>query len=211
MKEKSEAFTKFKSFKALAEQETGTKIKTFRTDRGGEFTSREFKEYCEDMGIEPHLTDPYSPQQNEVVERRNRTLLEMTQSLLRHMDVPNFLWGEAVRHATYLINRIVTRTLVLQTPYESFKGKKPNIGHIRVFGCVGYVKHDKPHLRKLDDRSRAFVHLGTEPGTKAYRLLDPSTRRIIVSIDVVFNEEQRWKWLELEKEVHNDSGVTTSV
>ena len=115
----------------------------------------------------------------------------MTRSIFKHMDVPNFLWGEAVRHATYLINWIVTRTLLLQAPYESFRGKKPNIGHIRVFGCVGYVKVTTPHLRKLDDRSRALVHLGTKPETKAYRLLDPSSRRIIVSRDVVFNEEQR--------------------
>lgn len=105
-------------------------------------------------------------------------------STLRHIDVPDFLWGEAVRHATYLINRLVTRTLVLQTPYESFKGRKPRAGHIRVFGCVGYVKIATRHLKKLDDRSKALVHLGTEPGTKAYRLLNPSTRRITVSRDV---------------------------
>lgn len=207
MKEKSEAFAKFKIFKALVEQETGTKIKTLRTDRGGEFTSREFKEFCDDSGIERHLTAPYSPQQNGVVERRNRTLLEMTRSILKHMDVPNYLWGEAVRHATYLINRIVTRTLLSSTPYECFKGKKPNIGHIRVFGCVVYAKIDTPHLRKLDDRSRPLVHLGTEPGTKAYRLLEPTTRKIYVSRDVVFNEEQRWKWSRSVKETEEDGRI----
>ena len=207
MKEKSEAFTKFKRFRSLVEPETGLKIKTFRTDRGGEFTSQEFKDYCESSGISRHLTAPYSPQQNGVVERRNRTLLEMTRSILKAMDVPNYLWGEAVRHATYLINRIPTRTLLLQTPYESYRGKKPCIEHIRVFGCVGHVKVDKPHLRKLDDRSRPLVHLGIEPGSKAYRLLDPSTRRIIVSRDVVFCEEQSWKWRKTEKEPHTEMGV----
>lgn len=129
MKEKSEAFTRFKNFRVLVEKETGAKIKTFRTDRGGEFTSKEFKEYCESTGVDRHLTAPYSPQQNGVVERRNKTLLEMTQSILKHMDVPNFLWGEAVRHATYLINRIAIRTLKFQTPHESFKGRKPSVRH----------------------------------------------------------------------------------
>ena len=57
------------------------------------------------------MTAPYSPQQNGVVERRNRTLLEMTRSILKHMDMPNHLWGEAIRHATYLINRVTTRSL----------------------------------------------------------------------------------------------------
>lgn len=65
MKEKSEAFTKFKRFKMMVEQETGTTIKTFRTDRGGEFTSQEFQDSCNDSGIKRHLTAPYSPQQNE--------------------------------------------------------------------------------------------------------------------------------------------------
>ena len=198
MKEKSEAFIKFKRFKVMIEQETGSSIKTFRSDRGGEFNSQEFQEFCSESGIKRHLTAPYSPQQNGVVERRNRTLLEMTRSILKHMEVPNWLWGEAVRHSTYLINRIATRTLVLKTPYESFKKKRPNIEHLRVFGCVGYVKITRPHLRKLDDRSRAIVHLGTEPGSKAYRLLDPATRKIVVSRDVVFDEKQSWKWTETE-------------
>ncbi|KAG7578674.1 Integrase catalytic core [Arabidopsis thaliana x Arabidopsis arenosa] len=194
LKEKSEAFEKFKKFKVIVEQETGETIKTFRTDRGGEFVSYEFQTFCESNGITRHLTAPYSPQQNGVVERRNRTLMEMTRSILKHMNMPNYLWGEAVRHATYLINRVATRVLTAQTPYEVFKGKKPNVEHLRVFGCVGYAKTESHHLKKLDDRSRALVHLGTEPGSKAYRLLDPGNRKIIVSRDVIFDETKSWKW-----------------
>ena len=178
MKEKSEAFVKFKAFKNLVEQETGERIKTFRTDRGGEFTSFEFQAYCESQGIQRHLTAPYSPQQNGVVERRNRTLMEMTRSIMKHMKVPNWLWGEAVRHSTYLINRVATRTLKTQTPYESLKKKKPNVGHLRVFGCVRYAKTEAPHLKKLVDISRVLVHLGVEPGTKAYRLFDPKVSSV---------------------------------
>ena len=207
MKEKSEAFTKFKRFKAVVEQESGAMIKTFRTDRGGEFTSHEFQEFCEKEGIKRHLTAPYSPQQNGVVERRNRTLLEMTRSILKHLDVPNWLWGEAVRHATYLINRLATRTLHRQVPYESYKGKKPNVDHLRVFGCICYVKVNTPHLKKLDDRTRMLVHLGTEPGSKAYRLLEPTSRKIVVSRDVVFDEERGWKWDETEKTSSNGSSA----
>ena len=110
------------------------------------------------------------------------------------MSIPNYLWGEAIRHATYLINRVATRTLNSQTPYEVFKGRKPSIKHLRIFGCIGYAKVDAPHLRKLDDRSRTLVHLGTEPGSKAYRLLDPKSRKIVVSRDVVFDEHKTWKW-----------------
>lgn len=178
----------------MVEGETKESIKTLRTDRGGEFTSNEFKSFCETTGINRHLTAPYSPQQNGVVERRNQTLMEMTRSILKHMSVPNYLWGEGVRHATYIINRVGTKVLKNQTPYEALKGRKPNIEHLKVFGCIGYAKVDTPHQRKLDDRLRILVHLGIEPGSKAYRLFDPMTQKVVVSRNVVFDEQKSWNW-----------------
>lgn len=177
LSEKGETFEKFKLFKAIVEKEKGATIGMFRSDRGGEFTSNAFLSYCESNGIIRQLTAPYSPQQNGVVERRNRTLLGMTRSILKHMEVPNYLWGEAVRHATYIINRVTTRVLIDQTPYEAYKGRKPSLGHIRVFGCVCHAKIDRHQLRKLDDRSQMLVHLGTEHGSKAYRLLEPVSKK----------------------------------
>ena len=135
-----------------------------------------------------------------VVERRNRTLMEMARSLLKHMSMPNYLWGEAIRHATYLINRVATRVLNDQTPYEMLRSKKPNISHLKVFGCIGYAKIEGAQLKKLDDRSLMLVHLGTEPGSKAYRLYNPNTRRVIVSRDVVFDEEKSWNWSKEDKQ-----------
>lgn len=84
--------------------------------------------------------------------------------------------------------------LVSQTPYEVLKGKKPNIDHLRVFGCLGYAKPENPYLKKLDDRARVLVNLGTEPDSKAYRLLDPSRLKVVVSRDYVFDESRGWKW-----------------
>lgn len=161
----------------MVEQETGAVIKTLRTDRGGEFTSQEFQSFCEASGIQRHLTAPYSPQQNGVVERRNITLLEMTRSILKDMKIPNYLWGEAVRHATYLINRVAIRVLVSQTPYEVFRNKKPNVEHLRVFGCIGYAKVQTPHLKKLDDRSRTLVHLGPNQEQKLIDFLIPQAEK----------------------------------
>lgn len=151
LKEKNEAFEKFKTFKLLIEKENGKEIATLRTDRGGEFTSNEFQEFCNKEGIKRHLTVPYTPQQNGVVERRNHTLMEMTRSLLKAMKVPNYMWGEAVRHATYLINRVPTRALKNQTPYECLKNRKPSLAHLRIFGCIAHAKIDSGRLRKLDD------------------------------------------------------------
>lgn len=120
LKKKSEAFTKFKRFKEMVERDSNERIQTLRTDRGGELVSHEFNRYCKESGIKRHLTAPYTPQQNGIVERRNRTLMEMTRSMLKDKRIPNFLWGEATIHATYLLNRIATRSLKDVTPYEAF-------------------------------------------------------------------------------------------
>lgn len=123
------------------------------------------------------------------------------------MRVPNYLWGEAVRHATYLINRIATRTLADTTPYEVLKGRKPSLVHLRTFGCIGYARTEAAGRKKLDDRSRILIHLGTEPGSKAYRLVDPMTKKIVVSRDVIFDESKGWSWIKAEGEDQRDSGT----
>ena len=208
LKEKGDAFCKFKNFKAMVEGESGEKIQSFRKDRGEKFVPIEFNSFCEKLGIKRHLTAPYTPQHNGVVERRNRTMMEMTRSVLKHMHMPNYLWGEAIRHSTYLLNQILTRALKEKTPYECFRGKKPSIDHIRIFGCIAYAKVDKPHLKKLDDRSRILIHLGKEPGSIAYRLLDPETKRIVVSRDVVFDESKGWEWKHSKESADGNGSFT---
>lgn len=123
------------------------------------------------------------------------------------MNVPNYMWGEAVRHATYLINRVPTRALKNQTPYECLRNKKPSVGHLKIFGCVAYAKIDSGHLKKLYDRSVKLVHLGIEPGTKAYRLYNPSNRQITVSRDVIFKEKECWNWKGAETKETHGSGM----
>ena len=93
LKEKKDAFEAFKKFKARVKNETNKSIKTFRTDRGGEFCSHEFTKFCEDTGILRHYTAPYTPQQNGVVERRNRTVAAMIRSFLKEAGMPSWLWG----------------------------------------------------------------------------------------------------------------------
>ncbi|KAG6510524.1 hypothetical protein ZIOFF_028548 [Zingiber officinale] len=116
---KNDAFRVFKKFKFLIENKTEYKIKALRTDRGGEFLSTEFTQFCEDEGIERHLTAAYTPQQNGVVERRNRTVMVMARSLLKSTHMPARLWAEAVRHAVYLLNRLPTKALGECTPFEA--------------------------------------------------------------------------------------------
>ncbi|KAL8112465.1 hypothetical protein AgCh_019970 [Apium graveolens] len=132
LKSKDEAFEAFKRFKAKVEKGTEAKIKTFRTDRGYEFTSKYFNAYCEEAGITRQLTAPYSPQQNGVVERRNRTVVEMARSFLKEKSLPAIFWVEAVIYPVYILNRLPTRALSGVTPYEVWTGRKLDMGHIRI-------------------------------------------------------------------------------
>ena len=125
----------------------------------------------------------------------------MARSLLKDMQLPSFLWGEAVRHSVYLLNRLPTRALSEQTPYEAWTGVKPSLGYIRVFGCTAYMKVPNVHLKKLDDRSKPVINLGREPGTKAYRLFDPETKQVHVSRDVVFDEKKIWPWSQQNEKI----------
>ncbi|GJZ66163.1 zinc finger, CCHC-type containing protein [Tanacetum coccineum] len=140
LKSKDEAFETFKEFKLKVENEVGKKLRSFRTDRGGEFTSREFTRYCKENGILRQLTAPYSPQQNGIVERRNRSVMSTTRSMLKAMHMPQIFWAEAIRHGVYVLNRVPTKALKDSTPYEALKGRKPNLKHLRIFGCKAYAK-----------------------------------------------------------------------
>ncbi|KAI3730682.1 hypothetical protein L1987_61855 [Smallanthus sonchifolius] len=205
LKGKDQAFDVFKQFKEKIENEIGLKIKTLRSNHGGEFTSQEFNIYCGREGITMQLTAPYSPQQNGMVKRRNRSVLNMTRSILKAMSIPQDFWAEGVRHSVYILNRISTKSLNEDTPYEALKGKKPNLAHLRVFGCVGHVKVTKPWLKKLDDRSVPMVYLGAKIGTKGHRMYDVTKRRIVVSRDVHFEKGRKWDWSEYLGEVKTES------
>ena len=97
-----EVFSKFKKFKALIENHTEKKIKTFRSDNGGEFTSNEFKDLCKDLGIKRGLSTPYNPQQNGVAKRKNRTIMEAAREMIHDQDLPMHLWEKATRTSVNL-------------------------------------------------------------------------------------------------------------
>lgn len=107
-------------------------------------------------------------------------------SMMKAAGMPAHFWGEAVVAAVYVLNRSLTKSLDGVTPYEAWHGRRPTVEHLRVFGCVGYVKTAKPNLRKLDDRSTRMVFIGYEQGSKAYKMYDFVVRRVCVSRDVIF-------------------------
>jgi hypothetical protein len=159
-----------------------------RVDNGAELVNGEVKKFAEQEGITIEMTAPYSPSQNGIAERFNRTILELVRAMLIAKGLPPFLWDEAARHATYLRNRAPTRALSGMTPYEAWHGKKPDISHLREFGCDVWVLDESLNKSKLAPKSNKMVFVGFEDGSKAVRYWDKATRRVKVSRNVVFNE-----------------------
>lgn len=122
------------------EKQSRCHIKTLRTDRGGEYLSKEFNTFCEDNGIHRELTTPYTPQQNGVAERKNRTIVEMGRSMMNARGVPKHFWAEAVATAVYIhfLNISPTKAVYNRTPCEAWRGTKPEVSHLHIFGCVAY-------------------------------------------------------------------------
>ncbi|CAH9146107.1 unnamed protein product [Cuscuta epithymum] len=208
---KDEALRCFKKIKAVAEAGRECKLRAFRSDRGGEFNSCEFAEFCNQNGIKHNTTAGYSPQQNGVVERRNQMVVEMARCLMKTMAVPGIFWGEAVKTAVYILNRVPTRSLVGVTPYEAWHNRKPNVHHLRTFGCVAHVKRLGPNVDKLADRSILGVFTGYEEGAKAYRVYDPIKDRMHITRDVLFEESRAWYMENSDSKNHTEPRTTFTV
>ena len=101
----------FSKFKSMVERQSGRKLKVLRTDGGGEYVSKDFERLCEKEGIVHEVVPPYTPQQNETVERKNRTIMNMVRSMLKGKNLPKEFWGEVVSTATYILNRCATKKL----------------------------------------------------------------------------------------------------
>ena len=151
--------------------------------------SSEFNAFLAERGIKHQCTVPYTPQQNGVAERKNRSLMEMARCMVKSQSLPHGFWLEAVMCATYVLNRCPTKALQVVTPYEAWHGRKPSVGHLRVFGCLAYALVPVQHRRKLDDKAVKCIFVGYSAESKGYRLYHPQTKRILVSRDVVFVED----------------------
>ncbi|GBP05381.1 Retrovirus-related Pol polyprotein from transposon TNT 1-94 [Eumeta japonica] len=158
-----------------------------RSDNGREYNNKTFDLYLQEHGIVRQLTVAYTPQQNGVAERANRTLVEMSRAMLLHANLGKHLWAEAVSTAVYLRNRSPTKALLGKTPFEVWYGYKPKVGHLRVFGSYA-VALDKTQKQKFDAKGQKYVMVGYSQAAKAYRLYDETTRKIIERRDVRFDE-----------------------
>jgi transposase InsO family protein len=190
MRTKDEVFSRFQEFKALVENQTGRKIKTLRSDNGGEYTSKAFKDFCAGAGIKRELIVPYNPQQNGVAERKNRAIVGAAKAMLYDQDLPRFLWAEACNTAVYIQNKSPHKVLGRKTPEEVFTGRRPEVGHFRIFGCLVYCHVPSEKRTKLEATAEKGIFVGYSETSKAYRVYIPSLRKTVVRRDVKFEEDR---------------------
>jgi hypothetical protein len=193
MKTKGHVFSRFQEFKALVENQTGKKIRVLRSDNGGEYTSKEFMDFCAGEGIRRELTIPYNAQQNGVAERKNRAIVEAARAMLHDQGLPLFLWAEACYTAVYLQNRNPHRAVGSMTPKEAFSGKKPEVGHFRIFGCITYSYVPSEKRTKLEPMAERGIFVGYSETSKAFRIYLPSLRKIVLRRDVRFEEDEAFR------------------
>jgi len=147
LKHKSGGFDAFKAFKTEVENQLNKTIKVLRTDRGGEYTSGILNDFCKENGIIHHYTMPYTPHQNGVAERRNRTLMDMVRSMMAYSDLPLLFWGEALHTAVYLLNHSPSKAIAV-SPYELWTERKPSLRHLAIWGCNAQIRVPNQHRTK---------------------------------------------------------------
>jgi hypothetical protein len=183
MKRKSEVPSLIRLYHATLLNETGNYMLTLRTDNGkGEYVNNENDAWFKEKGIRHETSAPYTPEQNGTAERTNRTLLDIVRCMLISSGLPSSLWAEAVSYATYIRNRVLSRTGEL-TPYHYWNGKKPDLSKIRIFGSRAFIR-DPLVSSKLEARSQEGVFVGRSITQNAFRIYIPSTKRIFISKDV---------------------------
>ena len=181
----------------LAERRLNRKIQSFRSDRGGEFLSSEFTDWCRVRGISHNLTAPYTPQQNGLAEVSNRILQEKFRCMLSESGLPLRYWDFAVEYACWLKNRSPAAALKLgETPSGVMYGSPPSIALARVFGCVSQVWVPRQIRQgKLGPRARWGIFLGVAKRSKAWQFLMLDKNSLFVSRNAFFHEELFWpKW-----------------
>jgi transposase InsO family protein len=153
LQDKSETHGTLKRFLRRAQNEFELKVKKIRSYNGSEFKNLQVEEYLEEEGVKHEFSAPYTPQQNGVVERKNRTLIDMARTMLGEFKTPERFWSEAVNTACHAINRLYLHRLLKKTSYELLTGNKPNVSYVRVFRSKCYILVKKGRHSKFTPKA----------------------------------------------------------
>ena len=159
----------------------------FKSDNAKELISSKVETLFKESGVKHELSSPYNPEQNGLIERPNRTLLNKVRALLLEAKMPKYFWGEALEAAIYLYNRTPHSSLNYKSPYEVRYNRSPSLDNIRIFGSIAYYSRSKP--KKLESRTRKAILLGYSDA-KNYKLYDLESKRTVWARDVTILEGQ---------------------
>ncbi|KAI3735918.1 hypothetical protein L6452_15444 [Arctium lappa] len=164
-------------------------VKILRTDNGTEFKNKIFEEYLESVGISHQYSPARTPQQNGVVERRNRTLVEAGRTMLNQSDLPLFLWTEVVSTACHTQNRSMIHRRFQKTLYALINNRTPTIKYFHVFGCTCYVLNDRENLNKFSAKADEGIFVGYSSTSSSYHVYLKKSKTVIDSVNVTFDED----------------------
>ncbi|KAK9087507.1 hypothetical protein Syun_029901 [Stephania yunnanensis] len=190
MKHKSLTGNIIKQFIVFIQTLFKVSVQTIMTDNGTEFCNKDCHALFSGLGIVHQRSTPYTPQQNGVVERKHRHLLQVTRALIFQSNLSTKFWGDAVLTPTYIINRLLSQLLKWKSPYCLLFGRIPNYSSLKTFGCLCFATNVSPSKSKLDSRAIKCFFISYSPGQKAYRLYNMATHTCFVSRDVIFFEKQ---------------------
>ena len=188
LKKKSDALIYLKQLVSLMKQELQIDIQRIKTNQGGEFKNHQFQAYTQDKGIIHEFSAAYTSEQNGFIEHSNRTIVEAARSMLHSRGLPLNLWAEAANTAVFVWNRTVNKQFSDTTPFERLFQHVLDVSYFRAFGSAAYLHIPKKHRTKLEAKSQKFVLVGYDQNGRAYRLWNPSTKRIHVGVDVIIHE-----------------------
>nr|GEW92515.1 hypothetical protein [Tanacetum cinerariifolium] len=172
------------------ENQLNKKVKAIRCDNGTEFKNAHIIELCGSKGIKRGYSNARTPQQNRVVERKNKTLLEAARTMLADSKLPTMFWTEAVRTACYVLNRVLVTSPHNKTPYALLTGNIPYVSHFKPFGCHVTILNTSDHLGKLDGKADEGYIVGYSASNKAYKVYNVSNKRVEETINMRFLEEK---------------------
>ncbi|GJY00035.1 uncharacterized mitochondrial protein-like protein [Tanacetum coccineum] len=175
-------------FRKMIQVRLKVPVRRIRIDNGTEFVNQILREYYKKVGISQETSIVRSPQQNGIVERRNRTLIEAARTMLIYAKALLFLWAEAFTTACYTQNRSIIRLHHVKTPYELLYDKLPDLSFFYVFGALCYLTNDSENLGNLQPKANIGFFIGYAPTKKTFRIYNRHTRRIIETIHVDFDE-----------------------
>ncbi|GJR05044.1 retrovirus-related pol polyprotein from transposon TNT 1-94 [Tanacetum coccineum] len=177
-----------KDFLTMIQRNLQAPVISVRTNRGTEFLNKTLTAFFKEEGIEHQTSTPRTPEQNGVVERRNRTLVEAARTMLSASKLPLFFWAEAIITACYTQNRSIIIPTHEKTAYHIINDKKPSIKHLHIFGCTCYLIRDGENLDKMKEKGDPCILVGYSTQSKGYRVYNKRTRLIVESIHLRFGE-----------------------